>query len=571
MQDILAFLQPFLSIFLYLLRVLTPALSIWIVVRCFISLRRGRRSEDPVVMLEEVSSHAKIPVLYWENSIGRSRSCDIVLPDPNVSRDHAVLMRRESGWIITDTGSKSGTYVNHRKVTEPRILKPGDVISMGATSLALKRADHAAARAKKQGIARKIPRPSLLLLLTTLVQFLLAVQGCFAGEAFSLTGLLPFGMLVILEWTAFAVSSKAFHRVSFEVETIGFLLSGIGLSLLYAVTPEDAIVQAAAMTAGVILYFVLISFMNDPDRVMKWRPFIEIGAVALFAVNLLFGVASHGAQNWISLGPITVQPSEFIKIAFIFAGASTLDKLQTKKNLTEFLIFSGICIGSLILMRDFGTACIFFVTFLIIAFMRSGSIRTIFLVCAAAVFGLIIILRFRPYIMERFSAWGHVWEYADTSGYQQTRTLTYAASGGLFGVGLGDGYLKNVFAATSDLVFGVLCEEFGLVLALLVVTAIMLLIFYARSDVTRSRSTFYSISACAAAGMLLFQTCLNIFGPTDILPLTGVTLPFISAGGSSMLAVWGLLAFLKASDERTYAVSKATPAVSRTRRAPSGR
>ena len=132
-----------------------------------------------------------------------------------------------------------------------------------------------------------------------------------------------------------------------------------------------------------------------------------------------------------------------------------------------------------------------------------------------------------------------------------------AASGGLFGVGLGDGYLKNVFAATSDLVFGVLCEEFGLVLALLVVTAIMLLIFYARSDVTRSRSTFYSISACAAAGMLLFQTCLNIFGPTDILPLTGVTLPFISAGGSSMLAVWGLLAFLKASDERTYAVSKA--------------
>ena len=90
-------------------------------------------------------------------------------------------------------------------------------------------------------------------------------------------------------------------------------------------------------------------------------------------------------------------------------------------------------------MRDFGTACIFFITFLIIAFMRSGSIRTIVLICAAAVFGVFIILQFKPYIADRFSAWRHVWEYADTSGYQQTRVLTYAASGGLFGVGLGEG------------------------------------------------------------------------------------------------------------------------------------
>ena len=101
-----------------------------------------------------------------------------------------------------------------------------------------------------------------------------------------------------------------------------------------------------------------------------------------------------------------------------------------------------------------------------------------------------------------------------------------------------------------------ICEELGLVLALVVVAAIALFTLYARSDVTRSRSTFYSISACAAAGMMLFQACLNIFGSTDVLPLTGVTLPFISAGGSSMVAVWGLLAFIKASDERTYAAHR---------------
>ncbi len=134
--------------------------------------------------------------------------------------------------------------------------------------------------------------------------------------------------------------------------------------------------------------------------------------------------------------------------------------------------------------------------------------------------------------------------------------MTYAASGGFFGTGLGNGYLHNVAAGNSDLVFGMMAEELGLLLAVITAVSVMLWVFYARSDVTRSRSTFYSISACAAAGMLLVQACLNIFGPLDVIPLTGVTLPFVSAGGSSMLSVWGMMAFIKASDERTYAVRR---------------
>ena len=135
--------------------------------------------------------------------------------------------------------------------------------------------------------------------------------------------------------------------------------------------------------------------------------------------------------------------------------------------------------------------------------------------------------------------------------------MTYIAIGGLFGLGLGNGILKYVAAGDSDLVFGMLCEEQGLLMGMAVLFALVLFILYARSDVTRSRSTFYAIAACAVSGMLLFQAALNVFGPTDVLPLTGVTLPFISAGGSSMISVWGLLAFLKASDERTYAARRA--------------
>ena len=273
----------------------------------------------------------------------------------------------------------------------------------------------------------------------------------------------------------------------------------------------------------------------------------------------MLGTNSYGSTNWIRIGPLSVQPSEFVKIAFIFVGTSTLDRLQTKKNIGEFLIFTGACIGLLALMPDFGMALILFATFLIIAFMRSGSVRTIALVLAGAVLAVLVVLTVKPYVLDRFMGWGHVWEHInDNLGYSQTRTLTYLASGGLFGVGLGNSYMAPVFAADSDLVFGLLCEQQGLLLGLVILLAFVLWVFYARSDVTRSRSTFFSIAACAAAGMLLFQTALNVYGATDVLPLTGVTLPFISSGGSSLISVWGMMAFLKASDERTYAARRAS-------------
>lgn len=509
------------------------------------------------MILEDMTSHKGIPVLYWENSIGRSRSCDIVLRDATASRAHAVLMRRESGWLVTDTGSKAGTYVNGKKVREKATVLPGDVIAMGSTSLMLKRTvDSDRLRPDRHPRPRRAARPAGLLWAVTAVQFLLFLQACFAGAKPDYRPAVPFAALLVMEWGLYAYSVKGLGRVSFELETVAFLLSGFGIFLIAGTGVENTYIQLGAMAAGIVLFCAVIWFLGDLDRVMKWRVAIGALAVLLFAVNLLFAKERYGARNWISLGPISVQPSEFIKIAFVFVGASTLDRLQTAKNLTGFIGFSAICMGALFLMKDFGTACVFFVAFLIIAFMRSGSFRTIALICAVAGFGAFLILKFKPYVAERFSAWGHVWEHTGDTGYQQVRVMSYSASGGLFGVGLGRGFMKNVFAGDSDMVFGMLCEELGLLLALVVVLSIVFLMFYARSDATRSRSTFYSIAACAAAGMMLFQTGLNVFGATDVLPLTGVTLPFISLGGSSMVSVWGLLGFIKASDERTYAARR---------------
>jgi cell division protein FtsW (lipid II flippase) len=201
-------------------------------------------------------------------------------------------------------------------------------------------------------------------------------------------------------------------------------------------------------------------------------------------------------------------------------------------------------------MRDLGTSVIFFITFLVIAFMRSGDIRTIAFISAGAVLGAFAVVSFLPYIASRFEAWGHVWEFADTIGYQQTRTLMYSASGGLLGLGGGNGYLVGIPAADTDLVFGILCEEWGLIVALCAVLMIIFLAFFVLFLMRGCKSSFYAISACGAVSIFLIQTALNVFGSLDLLPLTGVTLPFVSNGGSSMVVCWALLSFIKAADER---------------------
>jgi cell division protein FtsW (lipid II flippase) len=341
--------------------------------------------------------------------------------------------------------------------------------------------------------------------------------------------------------------------VGFELETIAFFLSTLSLAITASSAPSSLPKQFAAVLLGLILFLVLGIFLRDLERVQKTRWCMAAMAIGLLGITLLLGQAKYGAVNWISIGGISFQPSEIAKICYIFAGAATLERLFHRRNLTLFIVLTGVCIGLLGLMSDFGTAAIFFVTFLVIAYLRSGDFATLALICGGAVFGAGIILKFKPYILSRFASWGHAWEAASTTGYQQTRTMSAAASGGLLGMGGGNGWLHRVPAADTDLVFGMLCEEWGLLIAVLAVASIITLAAFAVRMCRVGRSSFYIIAACAAGSLMVFQTCLNVFGSVDLLPLTGVTFPFVSNGGSAMMSAWGLLAFLKATDTRENA------------------
>ena len=127
------------------------------------------------------------------------------------------------------------------------------------------------------------------------------------------------------------------------------------------------------------------------------------------------------------------------------------------------------------------------------------------------------------------------------------------ASGGFFGIGAGQGWMENVFAADSDVVIATIGEDWGLIMVALIVISIVALAIFAVRSAILGRSSFYTIGACTASSILLVQVILNALGTVDVLPLTGVTFPFLSNGGSSMICAWGLLAFIKAADTRQNA------------------
>jgi cell division protein FtsW (lipid II flippase) len=386
-----------------------------------------------------------------------------------------------------------------------------------------------------------------IMLLVTVFQAVSSASIVFEGGMLQLELLYVFLGFIIYEWIFIIADIKIFKSSNIELEVIGFFLSGISMVISGSIYAEYALKQLITIIVGSLIFCFMMWFMRSTDRAMRFRLPVAFMAVGILAMNLIMARAINGALNWINIGSFSIQPSEIVKVAFIFVGAATLEKLQTTRSITRYVLFSIGCIGALFLMKDFGTALIFFVTFIIIAFMRSGDLRTIAMVCTGALLGAMLIIYFKPYVANRFATYRHVWEHINDKGFQQTRVLIYSSSGGLFGLGIGKGKLREVYAASTDLVFGILCEEWGLILAITVILVFAVLGFYAIKNARKARSTFYSIAAVAAAGLLIFQLSLNAFGVTDLLPLTGVTLPFISRGGSSMLCSWALLSFIRSA------------------------
>lgn len=542
------------NVLVAVMRWAAPIIALLLIGRCLRPLLTFRREPEIWGWLC-LDDGTRLPVTHWENVIGRQKRSDIVIDLPTVSKTHGVLTRYDDGsWTITDTDSSDGIWVNGEPITI-HALQKDDVISIGGIEMTLK----PISRKQEQRLAELRTKASSVL--SSLVNvLLLSIFQVLAGLLFLQSAtpeeiqpiLIGFGGILLCQWLLL-IFYICIRRASFEVETIAFFLCTMGMAVIATVEPTEAPKQLIAMVMGLALFLAVGFSLRDLERAKKIRYLAVLGGVGFLVITLLFGVEYYGAKNWLLIGPLSLQPSELSKVCFVFVGASTMDRLVKKRNLIGFIAYSVAICGCLALMNDFGTALIFFCAFLVSAYLRSGSVGTLALAITALGFAGVVALKIAPHALQRFANWRHIWEDPFGAGYQQTQTLMCMASGGFLGLGAGKGKMYNVFAADSDMVIGTVCEEWGLVMVILLILAVVGLAVFAVRSAAVARSSFYTIGGCTAASIMIVQTILNALGTVDVVPLTGVTFPFLSNGGSSMIGAWGLLAFIKAADTRQNA------------------
>ena len=546
--------DAYLDVYISFLRYAAPVLAFILLWRCLKPLLFFKREPEIWAWLHmaDGSQHA---LTHWENVIGRSKSSDVRIDFSTVSRNHAVLTRYDDGsWTVTDANSKGGVMVNGQRV-KICALEEDDVINIGGLDMTLvpitKRQESLQAQLRTKGASGFDSVANLLIL--TIFQCLCCIGFLLGGNPDHFLSIIQgFGGILVCQWVLL-IFYGIIRRSAFEVETVAFFLCTMGMAALASIKPAEAGKQLFAMMLGILVFLIVGWSMRDLERAKKFRYLAVILGIGFLVFTLLFGTESYGAKAWVVIGGMTLQPSELSKVCFVYAGASAMDRLMNKRNLFLFIVYSIAICGCLALMNDFGTALIFFVAFLMIAYMRSGSVGTVGLACTALGFAGVIAVKIAPHALRRFTIWRHIWEDPFGLGFQQTRAIMCIASGGLLGLGAGRGLLKNVFAADSDIVFASISEEWGLIMASMLVLSIVALALFSLRSASMARSSFYAIGACTASAIMLTQVILNCLGTVDILPLTGVTFPFLSNGGSSMIGAWGLLAFIKAADTRQNA------------------
>ena len=331
------------------------------------------------------------------------------------------------------------------------------------------------------------------------------------------------------------------------------MLFVIGVAIIYRLNPALGQKQLLFYIVGITVFFLtffILRLKKSWDRHFK---FYFIISVVLFLATILFGFASGGAKNWIDLGPVSIQPSEFIKVPFAFFIASFYTNYEKiiEKPFGKYYLNIGVYIFILLffIQRELGTAIIFFATMILTQFVYERDRKLIIANIVAMIFGVLLAYFIFAYIRVRVETWLDPWSVINDKGYQITQSLFALASGGLFGTGIGLGRPDYIPVAESDFIFPAICEEFGIFMGIAVVLLFLILVYRAIKISLMQEKLFFSILSFCIGCLFAIQTFVILGGVLKLIPLTGVTLPFISAGGSSMISGFILLACLQYSSQ----------------------
>lgn len=326
---------------------------------------------------------------------------------------------------------------------------------------------------------------------------------------------------------------------------IANFLCGLGVLVLYS-TDLDAgtsrgLQQAIYYSVGIVAMLFCILLVR---YIRRWRFFVlllMIGAAGLLVLPLAIGTEQNGATNWIRVAGTSLQPSEVVKLAMLIIVAYYMSRHQ----FLPWFLFAVFCLGILMLQKDLGTALIYYITVLLMFFASTGNVPLTGLGLLGGAGAAVLGYQRFSHVKTRVAIWQNPWMYYESSGFQIAQMLMAIASGGMFGVGLGLGAPRVIPVYYTDCIFAVICEQFGFLFGILVLVMYVILILRGTSIATSARHSYMALLAMGATVMLGVQTFVIIGGVLKLIPLTGVTMPFVSYGGTSLVSCMGLIGLLQ--------------------------
>ena len=323
-------------------------------------------------------------------------------------------------------------------------------------------------------------------------------------------------------------------------------LCGVSVVVLYSMLPDRGLRQACFYACGLVFMVLCASVVTHlrAYRRLCWL-IIPVGLIFL-ALPLALGEWDNGAKAWVSVPFFgSFQPSELVKLMLVVVLSYFFSAHRTIKQMLPALLFTVGCLGLLFLQRDLGTALMYYFTTIALFYAASSHLGLTLLGLGGGVAASVLGYQMFSHVKVRVAMWRNPWSDALGKGWQIIQALLAIGSGGLFGLGLGLGQPRSIPAYYTDFIFAVICEQFGILFGLCVIAVYMLIIVRGVTIALRSRRSQHALLALGCTTLLGVQTFVIIAGVIKMIPLTGVTMPFMSYGGSSLISCMGLMGFLQ--------------------------
>lgn len=371
---------------------------------------------------------------------------------------------------------------------------------------------------------------------------------CFMAICFE-TGDITYLFFYVFQQIVLFVTAILFHMIYPGANRLAVnnmcMLLGVGFVILTRLSYEKAVKQFVIVVCSIVLTMAIPFFIRKLKFLKKLTWVYALAGIAALAVVLVLGAYTNGSKISYSIGGVTFQPSEFVKIIFVFFVASALHESATFFEVFTTAVVAGIHVVILVISKDLGSALIFFVVYVLMVFVATRNPLYLLAGTAGGSVAAVIAYQVFSHVQVRVQAWRDPWSEIDSAGYQITQSLFAIGSGGWFGMGLFEGTPNSIPFVEADFIFSAIAEELGIIFAMCVIL-ICLSSFMMFMDISmKLNDSFYRLIAFGLGVTYIFQVFLTIGGGSKFIPLTGVTLPLVSYGGSSVLTTLIMFAIIE--------------------------